>query len=113
MRKQLPFLLSEIEGAVVETAADGVEALRLFREFAPEVIILDIKMPRLNGIKVLQEIRRNDQSAIVIMFTADSSLETHVICLGSGANFFLDKVTELDRLLEICEREAFLRRDGE
>jgi two-component system, OmpR family, response regulator MprA len=113
IRKQLRFLLSEIEGAVVETAVDGMEATWLIGQFAPQVVILDIQMPHKNGIEVLREIRRNDQSCTVIMFTAAPSPETREICFRAGANFFLDKRSEADTLLEICKREALLRRDGE
>jgi two-component system, OmpR family, response regulator MprA len=113
IRRQLRLLLSEIEGAVVETAVDGMEATWLIGQFAPEVVILDIQMPYKNGIEVLREIRRNDQSSTVIMFTAAPSPETREICFRAGANFYLDKRSEADSLLEICRREALLRRDGE
>jgi CheY-like chemotaxis protein len=113
MRKQLRLLLSQIEGAVVETAVDGMKATWLIGQFAPDVVILDIEMPHRNGIEVLREIRRNDQSSTVIMFTATPSPENRELCLGAGASFFLDKGSELDRLVEICGREALIRRGGE
>lgn len=113
IRKHLRLLLSEIEGAVVEIAVDGMEATWLIGQFAPEVIILDIQMPYKNGIEVLREIRKNDQSSTVIMFTAAPSPEIREICFRAGANFFLDKRSEADSLLEICKREALFRRDGE
>jgi CheY-like chemotaxis protein len=113
IRKQLRLLLSEIEGAVVETAVDGMEATWLIGQFAPDIIILDIEMPHMNGIEVLREIRKDDQSSIVIMFTAAPSPENREICFRAGANFFLDKRSEADSMLEICRREALLRRGGE
>jgi DNA-binding response OmpR family regulator len=106
MRKLLGFLLSHIKGVRVTTANDGLEGLRLAREFGPHVIILDVSMPYKSGLEVLDEIRKNDQSSTIIMFTADPSPRTRELCLRAGANFFLDKVSEFDRLIAICETKA-------
>jgi DNA-binding NarL/FixJ family response regulator len=59
IRKQLRVLLSRIQGLVISgTAEDGVEALRQVKELNPNVLVLDLGMPRKSGIEVLKEIRR-------------------------------------------------------
>ena len=101
--------LSAIEGIeVVGIAADGVEALRLVRELKPHVLILDISMPRKDGLEVLKEIRAEDPSTVIIMFTGESSLVLRTVCQQEGANFFLDK-TQVKELIEICELELLAR----
>ena len=97
--------LSAIEGIeVVGVAADGVEALRLVRELKPSVLILDISMPRKDGIQVLRELRAEDTSTVIIMFTGESSLVLRTVCQEEGANYFLEK-TQVKELIEICELE--------
>jgi len=53
----------------VEMAENGVEALRLFIEFKPNLILLDLKMPLMNGIETLRQIRASDSRVAVIMMT--------------------------------------------
>ncbi|MFL6231137.1 MAG: response regulator transcription factor [Pyrinomonadaceae bacterium] len=100
LSKLIQRALSEIEGCnVVGTAADGVEALRLFAELKPHLLVLDISMPHKDGLEVLQEIRRTDSTTVIVMFTSDSPLRQ--LCLDAGANFFLDK-SQLAELKAIC-----------
>ena len=53
--------------SVVGTAANGIEAIRVIRELKPDIVVLDISMPMMGGIEVLKEIRKDDQSTIIIM----------------------------------------------
>jgi len=101
--------LSAIEGIeVIGVAADGVEALRLVRELKPHVLILDISMPRKDGIQVLKEIRAGDHSTVIIMFTGESPSVLRIVCQEAGANYFLEK-TQVKELIEICELELLAR----
>lgn len=101
--------LSVIEGIeVVGVAEDGIEALRLLRELKPRVLILDISMPRKDGIQVLREIRAEDTSTVIIMFTGESSLVLRTVCQEEGANYFLEK-SQVKELIEICELELLTR----
>jgi two-component system, chemotaxis family, chemotaxis protein CheY len=70
---------------VVGTASDGEEAVRLFEERKPEVVLLDITMPRMDGIAALKHMRRIDPSAKVIMCSAlgQQRLIVQAICLGA------------------------------
>ena len=71
MRRHLKFVLSNIEGLVIcGVAENGAEAVQLVRELYPDVAVLDISMPYKSGIEVLREIRQDNHSTIIIMFTA-------------------------------------------
>ena len=97
--------LSAIEGfVVVGVAADGIEAVRQVRELKPHVLVLDITMPIKNGIEVLKEIRADDSSTVIIMFTGELGPLIKTTCLEAGANFFLDK-SQVGELIEICNKK--------
>ena len=94
--------LSEIEGfKVVGVAANGAEVLRLVRERQPHLLILDISMPIIDGVAVLEELRAEGSSIVIVMFTADPTRFARKACLDLGANYFLDK-SEISELIEIC-----------
>ena len=95
-------MLSKVRGLkVVGTAEDGVNAISLVRELKPHVLVLDISMPLKDGIRVLEEIRAEDSSTIIIMFTSDQSPIIKKVCMDFGANYFLDK-SQAAELVEIC-----------
>ena len=96
-------LLKLGEGVLAGMASDGQEAVNMVRALGPDVVVLDISMPRLNGIDVLREIRKENGSTVIVMFTADPSLVLREFCLGAGANFFLDK-SQIEELLDICRQ---------
>jgi CheY-like chemotaxis protein len=105
IRRLLDLLLSEIDGiAICGKAKNGIEALQLVEEICPDVVLLDVSMPGKSGIEVLQEIRKDDQSTNIIMFTIDAQLREY--CLNAGANHFFSKneigdlVDTLQKLLE-------------
>ena len=109
IRDLLRYTLSKVPGlAVVGAAADGVEAIRLVRELKPNVVVLDISMPLMGGIEVIKEIRKDDHSTVIIMFTGDVSLFIAEFCLEAGANFFLNK-DEIVELVEICRLELLFK----
>lgn len=104
IRDLLQCMLKAIEGFfVVGTAADGAEAIHLVSELSPDVLILDVHMPRKNGLEVLKALRACNSSTVVIMFTADASPFARRSCLENGANFFLGKC-QTNELIEICNK---------
>jgi CheY-like chemotaxis protein len=97
-------LLSVITGfVVVGTATNGVEAIQLVKSLKPHVLVLDFSMPLKNGLEVIEEIRKDDSSTIIIMFTGEPSPAIRDVCLEAGANFFLDK-SKIMELIEICNQ---------
>ena len=78
------------EGNTVYTAEDGVQGLALFRRYKPDLVILDIMLPGMDGLEVLQHIRR-ESAVYVLMLTAKSDEMDRVIGLTVGADDYLTK----------------------
>lgn len=106
VREMLELGLSR-EGFDVQTAADGFSALDLVRRFDPEVIVLDIMMPKIDGITLLPKLREITQAPIV-MLTAKGETEDKVLSLASGADDYLVKPFIFEEL--IARLQAKLRR---
>ncbi len=95
------------EGFKVTVARDGTEALRLFQEVAPDVVLLDLMLPKVSGVDVCRTIRRTS-TVPIIMVTAKGSEIDMVVGLEVGAD---DYVTKPYRLRELVARiRAVLRR---
>ena len=103
IREELEKLLSEITGVtIVGVATDGSLALWMAQTVNPDVLILDMSMPEMSGLHVLQEIRKKDKSMTVIIFSADPALILQQACLKAGANYYLNK-SQLNELATICQ----------
>lgn len=87
------------EGYKVRACKDGAEALAAYSERRPDLMILDVMMPKKSGYDVCVEIRRNDSLLPVMFLTAKSSEEDVVLGLGLGADDFIAKPVRLDVLL--------------
>jgi CheY-like chemotaxis protein len=87
-------------GHQVRTAADGVEGLRIARRFRPDVILMDIWMPRMDGLETCLRLRRDTmiRDAAVYALSAGSTAE---LCGADCFDAFLMKPVELDRLAEL------------
>jgi DNA-binding NarL/FixJ family response regulator len=108
IRSLLDLILSEIEGlAISGKAKNGAEALSMVKELNPDVVVLDVSMPEKSGIEVLQEIRKDDRSTTIIIFTIDPHLRQY--SLNAGANYFLSK-NEIGDLVEIFQQLLERRR---
>ncbi|MBL7049843.1 MAG: sigma-54-dependent Fis family transcriptional regulator [Nitrospira sp.] len=86
------------DGHEVLTADNGEQGLEEYRENAPDITILDLNMPGIGGIEVLQEIKSCNKDAVVIVVTAYTDIETAVSTIKSGAYDFVEKPFELDRI---------------
>ena len=100
--------LFEGEGYAVRTARDGEEALAKFRESRPDAVLLDVMMPKMNGIIACAEIRKSDPLVPILFFTAMPSDVGAVRALGLGADDYIDKAKSPDELL--ARVAAVLRR---
>jgi len=85
-------------GHKVETARDGPTAIDKIMLLAPEIVLLDIVMPGMDGMKVLKEIRRIDAQLAVVMVTAVGHQEPATKCLELGAFDYITKPVDLDYL---------------
>ena len=100
--------LFEGEGYAVRTARDGEEALAKFNERRPDAVLLDVMMPKMNGIAACAEIRKSDLLVPILFFTAMPSDVGAVRALGLGADDYIDKAKSPEELL--ARVAAVLRR---
>jgi DNA-binding response OmpR family regulator len=95
----------EMEGYSVATAADGEEALEELPASKPDVVVLDVMMPKLNGLDVLDRIRRNPETSTlpVILLTAKSSKEDVWEGWQRGVDYYMTKPFDVEELLRFIE----------
>ncbi len=86
------------KGYEVVTASDGEEALRMVKEHRPHLILLDVRMPKMNGMEVLRRVREVDREVGVIMVTAVNEEETGREALKMGAFDYITKPLDLKYL---------------
>ncbi len=96
------------EGYTVDTASDGAEALAKVREREPDLVVLDIMMPGIDGIEVSKRLRQGGSEVPVLMLTAKGTVSDRVVGLDSGADDYLVKPFSFDELL--ARIRALLRR---
>lgn len=106
---ELLHLYLEKEGFETAVAADGGKGVELFRSFHPDLVLLDIMLPVLDGWGVLKKIRENDKTP-VIMLTAKGETNDKVTGLESGADDYIVKPFEMKEVL--ARIHAVLRRFG-
>ncbi len=99
----------EYEGHRVQSAGDGPDALDAATEFRPDVIFLDVKMPGMDGLDVLDRLRDEDPGALVIMISGHGTIDTAVDATRKGAYDFLEKPLDTDRLLVTLKRALELK----
>jgi DNA-binding response OmpR family regulator len=96
-----------LEGYDVKLAADGIEALEEANAFLPDLVVLDLGLPRLDGIEVARRLHQTDDVPILVL-TARDAVEARVEGLDSGADDYLVKPFERQELL--ARLRALLRR---
>src|SRR5690606_25559388 len=98
IRKTLGEILS-FEGYKLEEAADGEDGLKKFKEKNFDVVLCDIKMPKLDGIEFLQKASEINPDVPIIMISGHGNIETAVEAVKKGAYDFIQKPPDLNRLL--------------
>ncbi len=102
-------LYLEKEAYEVEVALDGIKGLEKFRQIKPDLVLLDVMLPGMNGWGVCRSIRQ-DSNTPIIMLTAKSETEDKVNGLKQGADDYITKPFEMKEVL--ARIEAVLRRSG-
>ncbi len=92
------------EGFIVSKAMDGKEGLTLFETEKPDIVLLDVWMPELDGIQVLRKIKTIDHNAIVIVISGHGTISTAVEAVKVGAYDFLEKPLSIEKVLEVIKR---------
>lgn len=98
----------ENEGYSVSTAEDGIDALKVFREFPAPVVVTDIQMSGLDGIGLLQKIKDLRPQTMVIIMTAYGTVETAVAALRHGAFDYITKPF-IENEIRVTVRNAFMQ----
>jgi NarL family two-component system response regulator LiaR len=93
-------LLTEPGLAVVGEAVDGVEAAALYRSLLPDVLLLDLQMPRRGGLEVITELKRDFPEVHILVLTSSSDEEVVVTAVQSGALGYLMKDSTPEELVE-------------
>lgn len=102
MRLNLVELL-ETEGYSAILASNGEEAIDMTRRHNPMVVLMDIKMPKMNGIQALKTIKDFDNRIPVIVFTAYGTNEKPIEAIKAGAFDYLDKPFDIDEFLKVID----------
>ena len=98
-------VVSDIKGfEIVGEAAEQSEAMQSINKTNPDVVILDIRLPKGNGIEVLRELKNKDHVPVVIVLTNYPYPQYRTKCNAIGADYFFDKSTEFDRIKEVLRQ---------
>ena len=98
-------LLSHIEDLeFIGQASNANDAVKAILKLKPDVVILDIRLKGGNGISVLQELKRKVPSLIIIMLTNYPYPEYRRKCEELGADYFFDKVTDIEKITEVFKQ---------
>ncbi len=89
----------EDEGHIVTPAPSGERALELFGADQPEAVVLDLKLPGMNGLEVLKRVKEIEKQTIVIMITAYGEISSAVKAMKAGAFDYIPKPIDLDHLI--------------
>ena len=95
----------EAKNYIVETAQDGISALRKLKTFKPSLIILDVMMPRLNGVETCEKIRKDPtlNDVIILFLSARNEEFTQVACYDAGADDFIEKPIKIKLIIKKIE----------
>lgn len=98
-------LTLELEGYEIVTASDGEEALKAVEALAPDAVVLDVMMPRMNGLEVLARMRGNPRTSNlpVIILTARASTQDLWQGWRTGADYYMTKPFDVEDLIRFIE----------
>ncbi|MGW9435003.1 response regulator transcription factor [Streptomyces sp. NPDC055607] len=105
LRRSLAF-----EGYGTRDAVDGLDALAAMEAYAPDLVVLDVQMPRMDGLTAARRIRASGSTVPILMLTARDTVGDRVTGLDAGADDYLVKPFELDELF--ARIRALLRRSS-
>ncbi len=96
------------EGWEIRTAGNGADAIAAAREFRPDVVVLDVMLPDMDGMEVLRRVRNDGEHAPVLFLTARDSVEDRIAGLTAGGDDYVTKPFSLEEL--VLRLRALLRR---
>ena len=103
MRLKLKALLTEFGHEVIGEASTGKIAIEQYRSLKPELVLMDITMPDMNGLDALKEIKKIDPQATVVMVSAMGSQEFVLDSIRAGARDFIVKPFDNERIRKVLD----------
>lgn len=94
----------KMAGHEVVIGVNGLEGLNLYNEFSPDLVIVDLMMPEIDGIGVITEIRKRDLKIPILVISAKDQVKEKVKCLSLGVDDYLSKPFDLDEFLLRVDR---------
>lgn len=104
MRMMIKDILTKNGYNVVGEAENGAVAIDKYKECKPDLVLMDITMPEMDGLQALKKIKENDPSATVIMCSAMGQQAMVIESIQSGAKDFIVKPFQADRVLEAVKK---------
>ncbi|MDD4698844.1 MAG: response regulator [Oscillospiraceae bacterium] len=104
MRMMIKDILEKNSFEIAGEAADGLAAIEKYKETKPDIVILDITMPNMDGLQALIELRKVDPNAKVIMCSAMGQESMVIDAIKSGAADFIVKPFQADRIIKAIQR---------
>ncbi len=104
IRALMKAVIKSINGEIVAEATNGQDAVDLFNEHKPDLMLLDINMPIKTGEEALEEVIRKYPNALVIMLSSLSDAKSVEKCMKFGAANFIRKDTPIDKMKDIIEQ---------
>ncbi len=96
-------ILKKLDTEIVWEAKNGDEAIELYKEYHPDLTLLDINMPNKTGIEVLEEIKQFDPNALIIILTSLANMEDIQKCADLGAAGYIRKDLDEDEIIKIIK----------
>ena len=104
MRMMIKDILSKNGYNVVGEAENGAKAVEKYAELKPDLVLMDITMPEMDGIQALKKIKESDPSALVIMCSAMGQQAMVIESIQAGAKDFIVKPFQADRVIEAVKK---------
>ncbi|NLK97230.1 response regulator [Defluviitalea saccharophila] len=104
MRMMIKDILTKNGYEIAAEAENGAKAVEKFKELAPDLVIMDITMPEMDGIQAVREIKKIDGSATIIMCSAMGQQAMVIESIQAGAKDFIVKPFQADRVVEAVKK---------
>ncbi len=113
IREGLRMLLSSAnEYEIVGEASNGLEAISMVEEFKPDIVLMDISMPKMNGLEAIREIKATNQQVKILVLTVHKTEENVLAAFEAGADGYVLKYADKEELLlaikSVCGGESFI-----
>jgi len=109
IRKFIGLVLKRLGSPVIIEAANGQEAVALYTKHSPDLVLMDVNMPVMDGVQALTQIKKDDPDALVIMLTSLTNRQVVEQCANLGALDYLRKdlprdemITQLTQIIDEC-----------